>query len=193
MKPALKDFNTYLNGIDYEYWKRLCVIHGVKRLLHKGEHFLRQGKVARLVGFIAKGSVKYVVYNSAGVECVIGLETQGGFAASFPYCFENRPSAVSIIATADTEMQCIAVSDIEELAANDPHVRKLLDETLRMVFYDIYNRYSSLYALTPAERYAQLLHRCPQLFENFMQKDIASYLNITPQHLRRIRDEQQKY
>ena len=44
-----------------------------------------------------------------------------------------------------------------------------------------------LYTKTPKERYEKMLERCPQMFEIFSLKDIASFLNITPIYLSRIR------
>ncbi|MCH5243203.1 MAG: hypothetical protein J1F67_12440 [Muribaculaceae bacterium] len=55
------------------------------------------------------------------------------------------------------------------------------------MFYTIYDRMIDLYTKTPKERYEKMLERCPQMFEIFSLKDIASFLNITPIYLSRIR------
>ena len=183
----LKEFNTYLNGINYEFWKELCIKHGSVCCVGKGEDFITSGTIAKHIGLITQGSMKYIVYTSDGKEKVIGLETIGGFAASFPFCLHNHPSVVSVVANSDSQLYSISVATITELARTYPGIRSMLEKTLEIVFYDIYNRYVSLYALSPRERYERLLERCPQLFDIFPQKDIASYLNITPQHLRRFK------
>ena len=183
----LKEFNTYLEEINSEMWKELCMKHGVLRSYRKGDEFIRIGEVAKYIGFITKGSLKYVVYTTDDKEKVIGLETIGGFAASFPYCLKDIPSEWSVIVNNDSELYCISVEKIKELSREDSHIRQCINETLEAVFYDIYNRHIELYALSPKERYEKLLKRCPQLFEIFQLKDIASYLNITPQHLRRLK------
>ena len=46
---------------------------------------------------------------------------------------------------------------------------------------------SHLYVKTPQERYDDLINRHPDLFDLFSLKDIASFLNITPTHLSRLR------
>lgn len=185
----IKDFNIYLGGIDYEFWIELCKKHGSVRIIPRGKEFITAGKVAKNIGYITKGSVKYIVLTSDAREKVIGLESAGGFAASFPFCFNDIPSLVSVVSTSDVELYSIPVKRIKELAEDDSHIRFLLSKTLEVVFYDIYSRYIGLYALSPKERYEQLARRCPTLFEVFAQKDIASYLNITPQHLRRLKNE----
>ena len=183
----LKEFNTYLEEINSEMWKELCMKHGVLRSFRKGDEFIRIGEVAKFIGFITKGSLKYVVYTTAGNEKVIGLETVGGFAASFPYCLKDIPSEWSVIVNTDSDLYCISAEKIKELIKEEIHIKQCVNETLEIVFYDIYNRHIELYALSPKERYEKLLKHCPQLFEIFQLKDIASYLNITPQHLRRLK------
>ena len=183
----IKEFNTYLDGINSEMWKELCIKYGELRYFRKGNEFIRIGEVARHIGLITKGSFKYTVYTTDGSEKVIGLETVGGYAASFPYCLNGLPSKWSIFANTDSEMLCISTKLLKELSREDSAFRQNIYETLEAVFYDIYNRHIELYALSLKERYEKLLLRCPRLFEIFQMKDISSYLNITPQHLRRLR------
>ena len=183
----ISEFNTYLEGINSEMWKELCMKHGELHLFRKGDEFIRIGEVAKYIGFITKGSLKYVVYTSEDNEKVIGLETVGGFAASFPYCLKDIPSQWAVIVNTESEIYCISSQKVKELIGKDSHLKQGINETLEIVFYDIYNRHIELYALSPKERYEKLLNRCPRLFEIFQLKDIASYLNITPQHLRRLK------
>ena len=160
---------------------------GELRHFRKGDEFIRIGEIAKYIGFIIKGSLKYIVYTTDDKEKVIGLETVGGFAASFPYCLKNIPSKWSVIVNSDSELYCISAEKIKDLIRGNSHIKQCINETLEAVFYDIYNRHIELYTLSPKERYEKLLRRCPQLFEIFQLKDIASYLNITPQHLRRLK------
>lgn len=184
----IKEFNTYIDGIDYDLWRSLFLEHGILKQLRKGENFITIGEVAKYFGFIKEGSIKYVVYASDGSERVIGLESIGGFAASFPYCLQNRPAVCSVIANSDSELYCIPVIKIKELMKNDISVKQNIYNSILAVFYNIYDRYIDLHALSPKERYNHLLERCPQLFNIFQLKDIASYLNITPTHLSRLKN-----
>lgn len=183
----LKNFNTYLEGIDVNFWGSLCREYGELRSFKKGEDFIACGKVAKYFGFIKEGSLKYVVYTSDGKEKVIGLETVGGFGASFPFCLHDRPSMCWVTVNTDSQIYCLPVTKVKELIRSDKHVENLINESVTAVFYNIYSRYVDFYGLSPKERYEKLLDRSPQLFEIFNIKDIASYLNITDTHLRRLR------
>ncbi|MCH5219303.1 MAG: Crp/Fnr family transcriptional regulator [Muribaculaceae bacterium] len=183
----LKDFNTYLESIDSEFWSLLCREQGVLRKYKKGEEFITIGKVARYIGLIKEGSVKYVAYTANYDEKIVGLETVDGFAASWPFCLQGLPSIVSIIANSDLEMYCLSVSKINELAKNDLCVERQIAQANEQLFYTAYERLISLYIQSPKERYNTLIEKSPRVFEIFDLKDIASFLNITPQHLSRLR------
>ena len=183
----IKEFNTYLEGIDSEFWSRLCREEGELRNYKKGEEFISINMAAKYIGLINAGSVKYVAYTADYDERIVGLETVGGFAASWPFCLRGLPSVVTIIANSDLEMYCLSVSKIKERAKNDLELERKIAHSTEYVFYTAYERLISLYIQSPKERYEALLEKCPKVFKIFDLKDIASFLNITPTHLSRLR------
>ena len=183
----IKEFNTYLEGIDREFWSRLCREKGELRKYKKGEEFISINTVAKYIGLINAGFVKYVAYTADYDERIVGLETVGGFAASWPFCLRGLPSLVSIIANSDLEIYCLSSSKINELAKNDIELERQIAHSTEYVFYTAYERLISLYTKSPKERYKDLLEKCPRVFEIFDLKDIASFLNITPVHLSRLK------
>ena len=189
MEKHITAFNPYLDDRSVKQWERMCREHGTLRIFKKGEEFISVGEVARYVGLIKSGAVKYVVYTPDGQERVIGLETAGGYVASFPYCLRGLPAVCSVVLHSDAEIYCLPVQTVEALMQGSSEIRQQIARSLEAVFYTLYGRYVDLYALSPKERYEQLLTKCPRLFEIFQLKDIASYLNITRQHLRRLRAE----
>ena len=183
----IKEFNTYIEGIPLEFWRDLCREEGNLKRLKKGEYFLSSGDVCKYLGYIETGSFKYVAYTHDGEEKIVGLETIGGFVANWPYCLEKLPSQVSIISNTDSEISCLPVSKIIKLMGENRDFEKLVNLATQAMFYTIYSRIIDLYTKTPKERYDDLLKRCPKIFEIFDLKDIASFLNITPIYLSRIR------
>ena len=67
------NFNTYYENIDYDFWRDLCIKEGVLRHYEKGELFAERGQVARYIGYIKSGTLKYVAYAADGSECVVGM------------------------------------------------------------------------------------------------------------------------
>ena len=183
----IKEFNTYIDGIPLEFWRDLCRTEGELKQLKKGEYFLTSGEVCKYLGYIESGSFKYVAYTKKGEEKIVGLETVGGFVANWPYCLQKLSSPLAIIANTDSVISSLSVSKIIKRMDEENEFDKLVNLATKEMFYTIYDRMIDLYTKTPKERYEKMLARCPQMFEIFSLKDIASYLNITPTHLSRLR------
>ena len=183
----IKEFNTYIDGIPLEFWRDLCREEGELKQFKKGEYFLTSGEVCKYLGYIESGSFKYVAYTKKREEKIVGLETVGGFVSNWPYCLQKLPSPVAIIANTDSVISSLSVSKIIKRMDEEPNFDKLVNLATKEMFYTIYDRMIDLYTKTPKERYEKLLERCPQMFEIFSLKDIASYLDITPTHLSRLR------
>ena len=183
----INEFNTYIDGIPLDFWRDLCREEGSRKNLKKGEVFLSLGDVCKKLGYIESGSFKYVAFTREGDERIVGLETVGGFVANWPYCLEKLPSKLEIIANSDSEISCLPVSKIIKRREEDRSFEKLVNMATKEMFYTIYERMIDLYTKTPKERYDDLLKKCPKIFEIFDLKDIASFLNITPVHLSRLK------
>lgn len=183
----IREFNTYLEKVDTEYWNRLCKEHGTLQNFKAGEEIVTLGEVAQFLGLIKSGTVKYVAYTSHGDERIIGLEAADGFASSWPFCLRGIPSLASVIAITDCEVYCLPASLIRQKGENDCEFERKIEHSTEQIFHTAYTRLVDLYTLTPRERYEKMLRQCPKIFDLFSFKDIASFLNITSQHLFRIR------
>ena len=81
-----KNFNTYIEHIDVDAWREICVNKGTLRHFAKGEEFVSIGKVGSYIGFIQSGALKYVARSVDGTEHVMGLVFGEGFVADWPFC-----------------------------------------------------------------------------------------------------------
>ena len=183
----IKEFNTYLRKVDTLYWSNLCKEKGALRKFKAGEEIIPLDNVGQFLGLIKSGTVKYAAYTSDGEEKIIGLEAADGFAASWPFCLRNIPSLVSIIAITDCEIYCLPISFIRNMGQNDCEFERKIEHATEQIFHTAYDRLVDFYILSPRERYEKMLQQCPQMFDLFTFKDIASFLNISTQHLFRIR------
>lgn len=180
-------FNTYYDNIDSDFWRKFCVENGEWRHYDRGELFAEEGRFAKYLGFIKSGALKYVVYASDGSERVIGLEFAGEFVADFPFSLYDQKSRVSIVAVAPCEIYCVSSKEIGQLIKTDEKLYRRVSETTLALFDTTYSRYVDLYIKTAQERYADLVDKHKDIFAIFSLKDIASFLNITPTHLSRLR------
>lgn len=183
----VKNFNTYIDNIEVDFWKRLCIESGELRCYKKGENFVSAGKVGKYIGFVKSGRLKYVAFSAQGEEHVIGLEFEGEFVTDFPFSLYGTPARVSIIAESDSEIYCIPVETVRGMMESDSEVKEIVMRSTEAVFSTVYDRYVALYTKTALQRYEDLISSHPDLFTLFSLKDIASFLNVTPTHLSRLR------
>lgn len=181
------NFNTYINRIDSEAWRELCVSKGSLRRYTKGEEFVSISKVGRYIGFIISGTLKYVAYSKDGTAHVMGMSRDGDFVADWPFCIYGIPAKLAIIAVTDCEIYCVSSQVVKEKMDSDPNFKDIVMHSTEEVYTTVYDRYVDLYVKSPQQRYDELVSRYPDLFDLFSLKDIASFLNITPTHLSRLR------
>lgn len=182
-----KNFNTYIDHIDFNTLREFCVSKGKLRHFAKGEEFVSIGKVGRYVGFIQSGTLKYVARSSDGTEHVMGLVFGEGFVVDWRHFLHGQNATVAIVATSDCEIYCATDKEVKLKMASDPYFNDIMIHTTEAVYGTIYDRYVDLYVKTPQQRYIELISRHPDLFNLFSLKDIASFLKITPTHLSRLR------
>lgn len=182
-----KPFNVYIEDPVMDYWMNLCVGRDELRSYARGDEFAVIGEVCRYIGYIRNGTFKYVAYSDGGDEHVVGLAMSGEFVADFPFSLYGQKSRVAIVADSMAEVWVYPVRELVAAMPGDKELERMVSRSCVPLFSQTYDRYLSLYCKTPAQRYDDLISRHPDLFSLFSLKDIASYLNITPTHLSRLR------
>ena len=109
--------------------------------------------------------------------------------ADFPYCLDGDVSEVSIEADMPCEVRIISGQELQALFDNDPKMAKMDVKILKNLFKMVYGRDLDHYRYTARSRYRRLIDRCPQVVQMLSLKDIASFLNIPPIYLSKLRKE----
>lgn len=128
-----------------------------------------------------------MAYGADGSESIIGLEFAGEFVADFPFSLYGRKSRVSIVAVTPSEIYCISAREVGIRMKSDDELYRVVAENNVALFDTTYNRYIDLHVKSAQERYNELIEKYEDIFSYFSLKDIASFLNITPTHLSRLR------
>ena len=184
---VMSNFNTYYDNIDSDYWRRLCIDEGEIRHYDRGELFVEFGRVADYLGYVKSGTLKYVAYAADGTESVVGLEFAGEFVADFPFSLYGHKSRISIVSVTPCEIYCVPSREIGRRMMSDMELYAAIADATVALFDTTYNRYVDLHTKNAEERYDDLVKQHRDLFSLFPLKDIASFLNITPTHLSRLR------
>ena len=169
---------------------RYCMEHGTVQTFLRGETLEEAGSPAQWVGFVEKGCFKYVVHNDEeGKDYCTGFAFEGEFVADFPYCLDGDTSEVTIEADMPCRVRLISGEELQRLYDTNSDMMRQGWQTLKNLFKMVYRRDLDHYRYTARGRYRHLLERCPDIVQRLSLKDIASFLNITPVYLSKIRKE----
>ena len=185
-----KHFNSYKEELDLDFLKQYCLEHGKVKTFEQGEALEKAGEAAQWIAYVESGYFKYMVQNlTGGVSKCTGFAFKGELVADYPCCLYGGISDVTIEASIDCKVYIINASKLQNMYNEDEEKRNIGIRLMYNLFKMVYERYLDLYRHDAKERYEKLLSRCPQIVQQLSIKDIASFLNITPTHLSRIRKE----
>ncbi len=185
-----KHFNSYKEGLDLEFLREYCMEHGEIRMMERGETLEQAGEPSRWVAYVERGCFKYIVHNDEeGKDYCTGFAFEGEFVSDFPYCLDGDMSEVSIEADMPCVVRIIEGTELQRMFDEDPKKMQVGWQLMRNLFKMVYARDLDHYRYTARGRYRQLLNRCPQVVQMLSLKDIASFLNITPTYLSKLRKE----
>lgn len=182
----MKPINAFYENLDLSILKDFCVSQGQAVTYEKGDIFSEEGKMCCNAGIVKSGYFKYVIEDSTGEEAVTGFAFEGEVIMDFTQSFLLEvPSLVSIVAgTRSTVIQVPMDRLREHMIAKDPD---FFAATSARILQEAYRRYLDLYRKTPVERYIDLITYSPRLLNIVPLREIASFLQITPVYLSRIR------
>lgn len=178
-------FNRHIEGIDIDFWHDLIESHGKLVALNKGDFLCRFNKPTNLIGYVKSGYLKYTM---DGTDKIGGFTFPGALFGDYPNCMHNLPARFDIIAGAKSDVWIMDATLLRD-TDDDFEIRKHRQQFAESAYNSLIERYCSVLAGTPKERYLTLINQHPQIEQDVQQKEIAEYLQITPSHLCRIKKE----
>jgi len=155
--------------------------------LKKKEHLFMEGQVAKYVGYVNRGCLKYYRIDEAGEEHIVYFAVENWWIGDLSSFYSGQPSTFNLQALEPCDMFLYTRDAFDavrsEIPAFDQYCKirhaKATDARLETLM--------SQRAESAEARYVKLLQGFPDIFQRVPQHLIASYLGIKPQSLSRIR------
>jgi len=153
----------------------------------KGEQLLTEGQTCKNIYWIVKGLLRQYYFKD-GKELTEYMATENTIVMCIESLFKEEPSQLQIMALEPSLVYAMPKAELEAVAMKSVNIqilyRKILEESLiisqrradLLRFESAQNRYSKLMKTQP-----QLVLRAPLVY-------IASYLQMTPETLSRVRN-----
>lgn len=157
------------------------------RELPRKSMLLQEGQVCRELSFVQSGALRAFCTDKEGKESTIMFAIADWWVTDM-YCFLNeQPAMMNIQAIEETFILQISKFNLDRLYAEVP----LFERFFRILMQNAYTREQlrviGNLTLTARERYENFMAKYPQIANMVTQKQIASYLGITPEFLSSIR------
>lgn len=182
IKRYYLNLNPDISDLDWASFESFLSI----QVIEKGEFITRQGQTADQVCFVAEGMIMMYL-NSEDRQLVLEFFEENCYCCDYESFLTQKPSPFCLEAIERTVLVNLNFKDLQQvyrLGSVFEKVGRLVAENL---YISLSHKNSSFIALSPEQRYAELLQTRPHIFQRLPQYYIASYLGITPESLSRIR------
>ena len=188
------------NSIDLQVLREFCEREGEAVSYRKGDQLEREGDLARWFAFVESGCFKYVNHGNerlrvgdrrSGIdkEHITWFSFAGEFVVDYPTFLYDRPSQTTIVAMMPSRIFRVTGEQLRQFFSQSMETMQLRATIAEHILAQFRSRYLDLHCTTPRERYDLLMQRCPGIVEHLDLQDIASFLNVTPKTISKIRKE----
>lgn len=166
--------------------EREVVIEAVElRHVRGGETLFSLGDAHPFIYVVRQGVVKLSYLNEHGEEWIKSLVADGQFFASLA-ALRSGQASFSASAIGACVLERIPFRTLEQLADRDLAWSRMVRNALMIFAERKEHRERQFLTMTAEARYRLLLAEAPHLAARTPQKDLSSYLGITPVGLSRI-------
>ena len=152
----------------------------------KNEFILREGEISTNIFWIVKGLVRQFYFKN-DKELTEYMATENNIVMCIESLFREQPTKLQIKALEPTILIALPKADLEAVAMKSVNIqilyRKILEESLILSQHHA----DMLRFASAQDRYQKLVKNQPQLVLRAPLVYIASYLQMTPETLSRVR------
>ena len=165
----------------------LMLSHFRLELIPRGSFYLKAGNISKHKAYINKGCTRTFTVDEKEREHIMFFSFEDWWIADFESYYTQQPARQYIQAMEDCELLCISKCDLDKLEEQIPKLRLFFQEKKQKMIFATMNNLREVKSLTPEERYLNLIKKHPHIFQRIPLQYIASYLDIEPPSLSRLR------
>jgi CRP-like cAMP-binding protein len=184
MEAVRQAIERYVQLSDEEWTKVLGPWQ--ERTFPKGAIITATGQVERWFSIVKEG-VQRIYFEHDGNEACVGFAYGNSWSGVFDSFVSQSPSRFVLQAITLSVLFSIAYEDLQELYRQVPKMERFGRLMLEEVVVARATREVEQLTLTAQQRYDRLVGRSPHLLQLVPQKDIASYLGMSPETFSRAR------
>jgi CRP-like cAMP-binding protein len=153
----------------------------------KGDPLVRQGDEEMEQFFILEGMVKRVVSNPQGREMILRFAAGGEMDTSYAAWRLRTPLPYSIVAVTKVRTAELPLPLWAEFLERHPELKLRFEYEVMRLMSEVMAHTITLHLLDAPGRLARFQRKHPELAGRIPKKELAAYLNLTPETLSRLK------
>lgn len=158
-----------------------------EKKLKKKQFLMRENEIHTFTAFVIKGCLRSYSIDRNGFEHIVQFAPAGWWIADISSVISGLPGKLNVDALEDTEMFLLKRTDQEGLFDIYPKFERFFRIITENSIAANHNRLMDYMGLSAQERYEGFCNRYPGLMKTLPQKQIASYIGVTPEFLSKMK------
>jgi len=181
----LNNVSKYIRLNEQE--KEIFVGYLQPKSLKRKQFLLNEGEVCKYSAFVTSGCLRGYTLDKNGNEHVLEFAPPDWWMADMYSLITQKSGTLNIEALEDTEIILLSKANQEKLYLEIPKFERFFRILIEKSLVANQQRIIDNLSLTAEERYNIFCKRYPTLIDYLPQKQIASYIGVTPEFFSRMR------
>jgi CRP-like cAMP-binding protein len=178
--------NLVLQGMTPVQWAELEPLLAIADY-RKGDRLVRQGDEEMEQFFILEGMLKRVVSNPEGREMILRFAAETEMDTSYAAWRLRTPIPYSIVAVTKVRTAELAMPAWAEFLDRHEDVKLRFEYEVMKLMSEVMAHSITLHLLDAPGRLSRFRRKHPDLAGRIPKKELAAYLNLTPETLSRLK------
>jgi CRP/FNR family transcriptional regulator, dissimilatory nitrate respiration regulator len=153
----------------------------------KGDQLVHQGHGAMEQLFILDGILKRVVSNPEGKEMILRFAAETDMDTSYAAWCLKTPVPYSIVAVTKVRAAKLSMQHWVDFLNRQPEAKTRFEHEVMHLMSEVMAHTITLHLLDAPGRLSRFMRKHPELLSRIPKKELASYLNLTPETLSRLK------
>ena len=158
------------------------------KTISKKDYYLRAGELCKSKAYLNKGCARNFVLDEQEHERILFFAFEDWWLGDFDSYYSGKPGTNYIQMLEDSELLVISKENFQKAEQEISKLKQWYSFKMLRSASASRNKIEEMKTLSAEERYLKLIENQPHIFQRIPLQHIASYLNIEPQSLSRMRN-----